>query len=254
MVATSRPPGSQIRIAVRGSQPYHKLTIAESALSVIKSGAAARHRWRARRPGSALGGRPPGTVAPTADSSHRQIKHAQPGAHSRRCLGRLPSDPVSSSRPPRPRAALRAVSSRRPLTRQPPARILASAGKDGPEWQAKAVTERVRPAIAADVDAMTAMAADRRTRYAQYQPVFWRPASNARHQARRRQRVRCRPPPGLQPPPRRSRHLVGVSAASPSPPGPATSTTPRSLSARAAIRRCARWATAGSKSSGTACT
>ena len=168
-------------------------------------------------------------------------------------MGRLPSDPVSSSRPPRPGAALRAVASRRPLTRQPLARILAPAGKDGPEWQTKAVTERVRPAIAADVDAMTAMAADRRTRYAQYQPVFWRSASNARHQASGRSEFvspAARPTTATSAKPSPS----GRSAASPSPPGPATSTTPRSLSTRAAIRRCAPWATAGSKSSGTACT
>jgi hypothetical protein len=41
------------------------------------------------------------------------------------------------------------------------------------------VSERVRPAVPADLDAMTAMAADRRSRYANYQPVFWRPASDA---------------------------------------------------------------------------
>jgi hypothetical protein len=33
--------------------------------------------------------------------------------------------------------------------------------------------------VAADVDAMTAMASARRDQYAAYQPVFWRPASNA---------------------------------------------------------------------------
>lgn len=33
--------------------------------------------------------------------------------------------------------------------------------------------------MAADVDAMTAMAGDRRSQYAQYQPVFWRLATNA---------------------------------------------------------------------------
>jgi GNAT superfamily N-acetyltransferase len=33
--------------------------------------------------------------------------------------------------------------------------------------------------VAADLDAMTAMAAERRSRYAKYQPVFWRPASDA---------------------------------------------------------------------------
>lgn len=41
------------------------------------------------------------------------------------------------------------------------------------------MTEHVRPAVAADVDAMTVMATDRRSRYARYQPVFWRPAANA---------------------------------------------------------------------------
>jgi hypothetical protein len=41
------------------------------------------------------------------------------------------------------------------------------------------VTEHVRDAVAADVDAMTAMASARRDQYAEYQPVFWRPASGA---------------------------------------------------------------------------
>jgi GNAT superfamily N-acetyltransferase len=41
------------------------------------------------------------------------------------------------------------------------------------------VTEHVRPAVAADVEAMTAMASAGRNQYAAYQPVFWRPASNA---------------------------------------------------------------------------
>jgi GNAT superfamily N-acetyltransferase len=41
------------------------------------------------------------------------------------------------------------------------------------------VTEHVRHAVAADVDAMTAMASARRSQYAEYQPVFWRPAANA---------------------------------------------------------------------------
>jgi GNAT superfamily N-acetyltransferase len=41
------------------------------------------------------------------------------------------------------------------------------------------VAENVRYAVAADVNAMAAMASDRRSQYAQYQPVFWRPASNA---------------------------------------------------------------------------
>jgi GNAT superfamily N-acetyltransferase len=51
--------------------------------------------------------------------------------------------------------------------------------EDGPQGQTKVVTECIRPAVAADLDAMTAMAADRRSRYAKYQPVFWRPASDA---------------------------------------------------------------------------
>ena len=41
------------------------------------------------------------------------------------------------------------------------------------------MTEHVRHAVAADVDAMTAMAEARRQQYADYQPVFWRPASGA---------------------------------------------------------------------------
>lgn len=41
------------------------------------------------------------------------------------------------------------------------------------------MTDNVRPAVAADVDAITAMAGDRRRRYAKYQPVFWRPAADA---------------------------------------------------------------------------
>jgi hypothetical protein len=45
--------------------------------------------------------------------------------------------------------------------------------------QTRAVSERVRPAVQSDLDAMTAMATDRRSRYAKYQPVFWRPASDA---------------------------------------------------------------------------
>jgi GNAT superfamily N-acetyltransferase len=39
--------------------------------------------------------------------------------------------------------------------------------------------EYVRPAVAGDVDAITALASDRRRRYARYQPAFWRPAANA---------------------------------------------------------------------------
>jgi hypothetical protein len=41
------------------------------------------------------------------------------------------------------------------------------------------VAENVRDAVAADVEEMAAMAAARRNQYAGYQPVFWRPASNA---------------------------------------------------------------------------
>jgi hypothetical protein len=33
--------------------------------------------------------------------------------------------------------------------------------------------------MAADVDAITAIASARRKQYAEYQPVFWRPAANA---------------------------------------------------------------------------
>ena len=50
---------------------------------------------------------------------------------------------------------------------------------DGRKWQTGPVTERVRPAVATDVDAMTEMASARRKQYAEYQPVFWRPAANA---------------------------------------------------------------------------
>jgi GNAT superfamily N-acetyltransferase len=41
------------------------------------------------------------------------------------------------------------------------------------------VTERIRAAEAADVDAIATMASERRSQYAQYQPVFWRSAANA---------------------------------------------------------------------------
>ena len=41
------------------------------------------------------------------------------------------------------------------------------------------MTERLRAAVAADVDAMTAIASQRRSQYARYQPVFWRPAATA---------------------------------------------------------------------------
>jgi hypothetical protein len=49
----------------------------------------------------------------------------------------------------------------------------------GKGWQTGAVAERVRPALTTDVDAMTQMAAARRRQYAEYQPVFWRPAAHA---------------------------------------------------------------------------
>jgi GNAT superfamily N-acetyltransferase len=41
------------------------------------------------------------------------------------------------------------------------------------------VSEQIRAAAQADVDAMTTLAAIRRERYAQYQPRFWRPAAGA---------------------------------------------------------------------------
>jgi hypothetical protein len=41
------------------------------------------------------------------------------------------------------------------------------------------VAEYVRRAVSGDVDAITALASDRRSRHARYQPVFWRPAANA---------------------------------------------------------------------------
>lgn len=41
------------------------------------------------------------------------------------------------------------------------------------------MTEHIRPAVAADVDAVTALASQRRSQYARYQPVFWRPAADA---------------------------------------------------------------------------
>jgi Acetyltransferase (GNAT) family len=41
------------------------------------------------------------------------------------------------------------------------------------------MTEHVRNAVPADVDAMTELADARRTQYARYQPVFWRPAEHA---------------------------------------------------------------------------
>jgi GNAT superfamily N-acetyltransferase len=47
------------------------------------------------------------------------------------------------------------------------------------------VAEQVRPAIAGDVEAITALAGARRRKYARYQPVFWRPAVNAEEVHRR---------------------------------------------------------------------
>jgi len=41
------------------------------------------------------------------------------------------------------------------------------------------VAEYVRRAVSGDVDAITALATDQRSRYARYQPVYWRPAANA---------------------------------------------------------------------------
>jgi GNAT superfamily N-acetyltransferase len=41
------------------------------------------------------------------------------------------------------------------------------------------VTELIRPAIPADVDAIAAMASVRRGQYARYQPAFWAPAPDA---------------------------------------------------------------------------
>ena len=50
---------------------------------------------------------------------------------------------------------------------------------NGQDWQTSAVTEAIRPARAADVYAITAMASERRNQYGRYQPIFWRPAANA---------------------------------------------------------------------------
>ena len=41
------------------------------------------------------------------------------------------------------------------------------------------MTEHVRRALPTDVDAITEMASARRAKYAEYQPVFWRPAADA---------------------------------------------------------------------------
>jgi GNAT superfamily N-acetyltransferase len=46
-------------------------------------------------------------------------------------------------------------------------------------WNTAAVTDQIRPATAADVDAIAAMAATRRLQYSTYQPVFWAPAPDA---------------------------------------------------------------------------
>jgi GNAT superfamily N-acetyltransferase len=41
------------------------------------------------------------------------------------------------------------------------------------------VTEQIRPAVAADLAALNAMATARRRQYSTYQPVFWAPAPDA---------------------------------------------------------------------------
>jgi hypothetical protein len=46
------------------------------------------------------------------------------------------------------------------------------------------VSEQIRPAVQADVAAMTTLAAMRREQYARYQPMFWRPAADAQHRQR----------------------------------------------------------------------
>jgi hypothetical protein len=46
------------------------------------------------------------------------------------------------------------------------------------------VSEQIRPATAADVAAMTTLAAMRREQYARYQPIFWRPAAGAQDKQR----------------------------------------------------------------------
>lgn len=46
------------------------------------------------------------------------------------------------------------------------------------------MSERIRAASQADVAAMTGLAAIRREQYARYQPVFWRPAADARDKHR----------------------------------------------------------------------
>jgi hypothetical protein len=47
-----------------------------------------------------------------------------------------------------------------------------------------AVTELIRPAVLADIDAIAAMASARRRQYAAYQPVFWAPAEDAEERHR----------------------------------------------------------------------
>lgn len=46
-------------------------------------------------------------------------------------------------------------------------------------WHTAPVTEQIRPATPADVDAITAMAGARRRQYSTYQPVFWAPSPDA---------------------------------------------------------------------------
>ncbi len=43
------------------------------------------------------------------------------------------------------------------------------------------MAEHIRPAAAADIDAMARLARARRAEYARYQPQFWRPAVDAEH-------------------------------------------------------------------------
>jgi hypothetical protein len=46
------------------------------------------------------------------------------------------------------------------------------------------VSDQIRPAVGADVDAMITLAAMRREQYARYQPMFWRPAADAEEKQR----------------------------------------------------------------------
>jgi hypothetical protein len=50
----------------------------------------------------------------------------------------------------------------------PPAPQVPLDADDGPKWQTGPVTDHVRPAVAADVDAMTELAGARREQYAGY--------------------------------------------------------------------------------------